>query len=169
MTATEEASLIVALTALVAHGWIGTSCTREVKRLSDSVLNVECVAKCSVERRALFIAEVPDWFLCQGGLGYRHNVVAIDDADFGQPFVSPYFDLGANPSNGSSDGRAGYRSQHANGRVTCQDADWATAGWRTQIGPHHIASTHHSGDVSAASRAAAETMAGSCGVRRYAA
>ena len=62
---------------------------------------------CSVEPRSLLIIEMPNWFLPEGALGCRHDVGAIDDADFKQLFVSPYFDLGANSANGSCDGCAG--------------------------------------------------------------
>ena len=76
------------------------------------------------------------------------------------------FDFGTDASDRSSNRRAGDRREDGYCGVTAEDADGPPPGWWPEVGPYDVAALYHSGAVSAASREAAETMAGSWGTLR---
>lgn len=131
-----------------------------------SVLNVEGVAKRLVKLDSGFEIELTDGFCINKRDGDRYQVVAADDAAIGKAHGLSDLDLGADTANRSGDRRAGDGGENGDGSITGQDTDGPPPRWWSQVGPEDVAAFYHSGAVSAASREAAETIAGSWGSLR---
>lgn len=101
----------------------------------------------------------------EGG-GNGDQVVAADDTLIGQALRGSDFNLGADTADRSCDRRAGDSAQDGDSGVSGEHADGSPPGWWSQVCPYDVPSRYHLGAVSAASREAAETMAGSCGTLR---
>jgi len=135
----------------------------------DSVLNIECVAKCTVQRDAFCEAERTDSAARQHGYGQCHDVVARDDAHLGKSFSRTNLHLRSDAANRSRNRSAGDGRENLNGGVSSQHAHETSPDGESQIDPNNVASRYQFVIVSAASRAATSTMTGSCGVNWYAA
>jgi len=148
---------------IVAEAWWQT---REMCFRRRSVLNVERIAKCSIQCDALLKVETPNRVCNEVPLGQCHQAVAADDTGFRQSLIGSDFDLGANPSCRPGDRGTRHSREHLDGGVSGEHAHRPTTGGRTEFRPEDVASLYHSGTVSAASRAAARIRSGSCGIRR---
>jgi len=98
--------------------------------------------------------------------GNRYQVVVGYDTWFGQSFGWPNLHFGTDAPYGPSNRRARDRSEHFDRGVPGQDAHRAAASGRAEVGPDDVAAPYQLGAVRAARRAAADTIAGSCGTRR---
>jgi hypothetical protein len=110
--------------------------------------------------------EVANWVWVEQRGRDGDEVVAADDALIGKTLGQPDFNLGSDASDRSGGGRAGDRGEDGDRCVSGEHAERSSPGWWSQVGPHHVAAFYHSGAVSGASRAAAETIAGSWGSLR---
>jgi hypothetical protein len=131
-----------------------------------SVFDIEGIADRLVESDPAVEVEMSDRFGVEQGHRDGDQVVAADDASFGQPFCSPYLDFRANTPDCAGDRSAGDRCEDFDCSVPSKHADWSPSRWWPQISPNDVAAGYHSGAVWAASREAAVTMAGSWGSRR---
>jgi hypothetical protein len=141
-------------------------CPRPTALRRRSILDVNGVSEGAVELDSLLKAQTSYGFCFKVALGQRYDVVASDHACLWQTFVDADLDFRTDVADRSGDGRTRDRNEHLNRRVPGEDADGTAAGWRTEVGPDHIAPCYHSGAVRAARRRAAVTSAGSCGTRR---
>jgi hypothetical protein len=136
------------------------------RRVLSSVLDIEGVAQGLVEPDPGVEVEVADWFWVEERDGDGDQVVAADDALIGKALGWADFNLGTDTADRSSDGRAGDRAEDGDRRVPGEDTNGPPArGW-PQVRPYDVAALYHSGAMSAASREAAETIAGSWGTFR---
>jgi hypothetical protein len=133
---------------------------------SPSRADIKRVSKSCIQHGTPFKVKAADWTFDERGLGYGHQGVAIDDADFWQPLSGSDFDLGPNAAHRSRHGGARHRGEHFDCGISCQHADGSPPWGSTEIGPVGIAALHHSGTVWADSSAANRTNSGSCGIRR---
>src|SRR5690606_32936198 len=113
------------------------------------------------------LVEATDAFAIEIFDRHGDDVVATDDATFGQPLLGTDFDLGADPTNPACDRCARHRRQHRDGRVTAENADGTASRRRSEIGPDDVVASYHAGAVRPARRRAACTNAGSGGWRWY--
>jgi hypothetical protein len=97
----------------------------------------------------------------------RHDVVTSDHANFGESFLRSNFNFRANPANRSRYWGTRHGRENLNGSVSSQHAHWTPASGPTKIGPDDVPSGYQFGIVSLASRTAASSTIGSCGVERY--
>jgi hypothetical protein len=131
-----------------------------------SILNVEGVAKRSVERGALVGAKVANPALAEARFGHGDDVVTTDDTRFRKALIGSDLDLGSNPAKCPGDGGAGDSRENLDCGIAREYTDGTAAGRSTEVSPDDVTAGYHSGTVSAASRAADWTTSGSCGVCR---
>jgi hypothetical protein len=79
----------------------------------------------------------------------------------GQALGRPKFDLRTDAPDRSGDRRARDRGEDGDRGIPGEDTDGPSPRWWPQVCPYDVAALYHSGAVSAASRDAAETIAGS--------
>lgn len=91
---------------------------------AESVDDVEGVAQRAIERGSGKLVETPNWFSVDVSDRDREDVVARDDARFGKPMLGTEFDLGADAPDRSRNRGTGNRSEHTNGGVSREYADW---------------------------------------------
>lgn len=132
----------------------------------SSVLDVEGVPQSLVQVGPAFEVKMTDWFGVEERDGNGDQVVAADDALIGKALCQSNFNLRTDTTDRSGDRRAGDRAQDGDRGVSREHADGSPPGWWSQISPYDVPPRYHSGAVSAASREAADTMAGSWGSLR---
>ena len=108
--------------------------------------DVECRPRDLIESTDWFIVKIFDW--------HRDDVVATDDAAFGQSLLGTDLDLGADTTNCPGDRCARDRAQHCDGGITAEDADRSASSGRPEVGPEYVVSSYHVGAVRAARRRA---------------
>lgn len=128
-----------------------------------SVDDVEGEPESSIEFDPRDFLEVADGFGIEILDRHRDDVVATDDASFGQTLLWTDSDFGADASDRPGDRCTGDRGRHGDGCVTSENANRATACWSTEVGPEDVVACYHSGAVCAATRRADWTSAGSGG------
>jgi hypothetical protein len=134
--------------------------------VTSSILDIEGVAQSLVKLDPGVEVKVASWFRVEECGGNGDQVVATDDALIGQALGGPDFDLGTDATDRSGDRRAGDRREDGDRGVPGEDTDGPPPRWCPQVRPDDVAALYHSGTVSAASREAAETIAGSWGTLR---
>jgi hypothetical protein len=92
--------------------------------------------------------------------------VAADDALIGKAMSGSEFNLRTDATDRSGDRGARDRGEDGDRCVSGEDTDGSPARWWPQVRPYDVTALYHSGAVSAASREAAETIAGSWGTLR---
>ena len=129
-------------------------------------MDVEGVSEGLVELDPAVEVKVTHVFGVEECGGNGDQVVAVDDALVKKTLRGPDIDFRTNTADGSGDRRASDRGDDSDSGIAGEDADGPPPSWRSQVRPYDVAALYHSGAVSDASRAAAETMAGSCGSLR---
>ena len=126
-------------------------------------MDVEGVAQGLVEPDPAVEVEMTHSLWLEERGGNSDQVVAADDALIGKALRRPDFNFRADTTDRSGDRSACNRREDGDGSVSGEDADGSPPGWWSQVRPDDVAAFYHSGAVTDASRAAAETMAGSWG------
>ena len=140
------------------------SCPQDCLRSTGrSVDDVQCESQSNVEFGPCDLIEVTDGFSIEIFDRHGDDVVAVDDASFGQSLLGTDFDLGADCADRAGDRCAGNRRQDRNGRITGENADRSTSCGRTKVSPNDVIASYHAGAVRAARRRADWTSAGSGG------
>jgi hypothetical protein len=134
-----------------------------------SIRDVQRVAQGLIESSSGGLVEVADRFVVEVVERDGDDVVAADDTRLGKSVLAAELDFRSDTSNGAGDRCAGDCGEHFDRRVAGQQADGPTTSGRSEIGPVDVVASYHAGAVSAASRLADRTSAGSAGCRRYAA
>lgn len=109
---------------------------------------------------------MPDRLVIQQTDRDRDQVVAADHAGLGQPLRRTNLHLRTDPTHGPGDRRTRDGAQHGDRSIAGQYADRAATSRGAEVRPDDVSASYHSGAVSAASRAADATTAGSWGTRR---
>ena len=130
-----------------------------------SILDVERVAEGFVKPDPSFEVEPADPFGVEKRGRDRYQAVAADDALIGKTMGASDLHLRADSADRPCDVCASDGGEHDDRRVTGEDADRPPASRWSEVGPDDVAALYHSGAVSEAKRAAAATIAGSCGTR----
>jgi hypothetical protein len=128
-----------------------------------SVDDVQREPQRDVECRPCGLIEATDWFVIEIFDRHRDDVVATDDAAFGQPLLGTDIDFGADSPDCPGDRGARDRVQHCDGGITSEDADGSASCGRPKVGPDDVVASYHAGAVRAARRRADWTSAGSGG------
>jgi len=134
-----------------------------VARFRLSVDDVQSESQSNVQFGAFDVIEATDGFSIEICDRYGDDVVASDDASFGQSLFGTDLGLGADSADRAGDGCARDRGQDRDGCITRENTDRATSCRRTKVSPHDVVASYHAGAVSAARRRADWTSAGSGG------
>ena len=117
-------------------------------RLGPGLIDdVERVAQCRVETSAHEFVEVADRLVVEGDERDGDDVVATDDARFGQAVFCTEFDFGSDSTDGACDGRTSHRGQDSDGGISGQHAHRAATCRRTEVGPEDVVASYHAGVV----------------------
>jgi hypothetical protein len=127
---------------------IGMCCPLQIVRLGlELVDDVERVAQCLVETSASEFVEVADGLVVECIERDRDDVVATDDARFGQAVFCTEFDFGSDSTDGACDWRTGHRGQDRNGGISGQHAHRPATCRRTEVSPEDVVASYHAGVV----------------------
>ena len=130
-------------------------------RALKSVLDIESVTKGLVERSPLHDAKLANHLVVNDRLRNRHEVVARNDANFGQTFCRSDFNFRPNTPDRAGDRCARHGHQDLNGCISRHNAHRSSASRFSKVRPNDVTTLHHAGIVCAASLRAASTMVGS--------
>ena len=128
-----------------------------------SVDDVQSESQSNVQFGAFDLIEATDGFSIEIFDRHSDDVVATDDASFGQSLFGTDLDLGADSTDRAGDRCAGDRGQDCDGCITRENTNRATSSRRTKISPHDVVASYHGGAVCAARRRADWTSDGSGG------
>jgi hypothetical protein len=109
--------------------------------------DVERVAQCVVETSASEFVEVADGLVVEGVERDGDDVVAADDARFGQAVFWTELDFGSDSTDGARDGCTGHRGQDSDGGISGQHAHGPATCRRTEVGPKDVVASYHAGVV----------------------
>lgn len=127
---------------------VGAATPDQIVRLESWLVDdVERVAQCFVEASACEFVEVADALFVEGVERDGDDVVAIDDARFGQAVFCAEFDFGSDSTDGACDGRTGHRGEDSNGGISGQHAHRPATGRRTKVSPEDVVASYHAGVV----------------------
>ncbi len=139
--------------------------TRAASTASQSVHDVERVAQGLVEPGPGELVEMPDRLIVEVNDRDGDDVVAADDACFRKAVLRSKQYLRSDSANGPCDRCARDGGEHVDRSVASEHADGSSTSRWSEIGPVDVVASYHAGVVSAASRRADSTSAGSAGWR----
>jgi len=139
---------------------------RPLARPAQSVHDVERVAQGFVKTCPGELVEAPDRLVIEVDDRDGDDVVAVDDARFGKAVLGSEHYFRSDSTDRSSDRCARDRGEYIDRSVASEHADGSSTSRWSEIGPVDFVASYHAGVVSAASRRADWTSAGSAGWRR---